>query len=69
MLIFFMQFGSNIATGPIRRIIGGQQAPITKFPFLVSIQMFGQHSCGGSIVAPSFVVSAAHCFGFVVQYI
>ena len=45
------------------KIAGGTQASSHEFPFLVSIQSSSrQHYCGGSLIAPNFVLSAAHCF-------
>ncbi|MDQ1653628.1 MAG: hypothetical protein QOI35_2828 [Cryptosporangiaceae bacterium] len=51
--------------GTIRpQIVGGQNAP-SPYPFMVSIQVSSQtHWCGGVLVAPSWVVSAAHCDGW-----
>jgi trypsin len=43
------------------RIIGGEQADEGEFPYLVSIQLFGAHSCGGSILNSNHILTAAHC--------
>ena len=43
------------------RIIGGQVARQGQFPYLVSLQLDGQHFCGGSIYDEFNVVTAAHC--------
>lgn len=44
------------------RIIGGTDVAAGTFPFLVSLLgQFGGHSCGGSLIAPDIVLSAAHC--------
>ncbi|XP_069738737.1 kallikrein-14-like [Phaenicophaeus curvirostris] len=43
------------------RIIGGRPCSITQRPFQVAILKRGQILCGGSLVAPSYVLTAAHC--------
>ncbi|XP_015982178.1 neutrophil elastase [Rousettus aegyptiacus] len=42
-------------------IVGGQQARPHAWPFMASLQRRGSHFCGGTLVAPNFVMSAAHC--------
>ncbi|KAM3923392.1 transmembrane protease serine 4-like [Leptodactylus fuscus] len=44
------------------RIIGGQDSEIQNTPWQVSLQYMGSHACGGSILNPRYVLSAAHCF-------
>ncbi|XP_033852059.3 transmembrane protease serine 13-like [Acipenser ruthenus] len=44
------------------RIIGGVPAMLGKWPWQVSLHHNNYPTCGGTIVAPNFVISAAHCF-------
>lgn len=49
------------------RIVNGTAIEIHKVPYQVSLQQFSKknHFCGGSIISPNIVVSAAHCFRMV----
>ncbi|KAF4082314.1 hypothetical protein AMELA_G00150140 [Ameiurus melas] len=47
---------------PATRIVGGQVVSILgRWPWQVSLQVMGNHLCGGSIITPSWIVTAAHC--------
>ncbi|XP_056392702.1 transmembrane protease serine 9-like [Hyla sarda] len=51
--------GSPMVTS---RIVGGTDAVDGEWPWQVSVQYQGSHICGGSLIAPQWVLSAAHCF-------
>lgn len=44
------------------RVLGGSPAAIEAWPWQVSLQYRKEHICGGSIIAPGWVLTAAHCF-------
>ncbi|OWK18223.1 hypothetical protein Celaphus_00008963 [Cervus elaphus hippelaphus] len=44
------------------RVVGGKEASVDSWPWQVSIQYNKQHICGGSILDPHWILTAAHCF-------
>ena len=43
------------------KIVGGVEASVGEFPFIVSLHRTTSHFCGGSLIAPDWVLTAAHC--------
>uniref|UniRef100_A0A8C6NXQ0 Transmembrane serine protease 3a n=1 Tax=Nothobranchius furzeri TaxID=105023 RepID=A0A8C6NXQ0_NOTFU len=43
------------------RIVGGNMSKPGQFPWQVSLHLNNEHICGGSIIAPNWIVTAAHC--------
>jgi len=58
--------GNDAQPLPSARIIGGTIAPRDRFPYAVSLvdptRSPASHVCGGSLIAPDIVLTAAHCF-------
>lgn len=46
---------------PENRIVGGRVSGIAQFPFMVSMQCFYSHFCGGVLISPKMFLTAAHC--------
>ena len=55
---------SSSEVAPELKIIGGIPATTDRYPYLVSLTYFGTSICGGSLVAPDMVLTAAHCAGY-----
>nr|QYL00115.1 serine protease [Frankliniella occidentalis] len=43
------------------QIVGGHPVKIEEVPFQVSLEQYGEHQCGGSILSKQWVLTAAHC--------
>uniref|UniRef100_A0A182KG98 trypsin n=1 Tax=Anopheles christyi TaxID=43041 RepID=A0A182KG98_9DIPT len=63
IVIALAAVASGRLVAPARRaqIVGGFPIDITEAPFQISLRENGRHSCGGSIISPSWIITAAHC--------
>ncbi|XP_044258058.1 trypsin alpha-3-like isoform X2 [Tribolium madens] len=61
-LLVINNVSSQNNTALLPKIVGGFEATNqSQFAFMVSIRLYGHHICGGSIIDPSHVLTAAHC--------
>ncbi|KAM7398621.1 hypothetical protein PAMA_006501 [Pampus argenteus] len=60
--VFSVSECGQVSPSPSTRIVGGTEAVKGAWPWQVSLQIFSQHICGGSIISSYWIVSAAHCF-------
>ncbi|EDW79257.1 uncharacterized protein Dwil_GK25573 [Drosophila willistoni] len=43
------------------RVVGGHRSEVTNHPYMVNIRRKGNFECGGSLITPYCVLTAAHC--------
>lgn len=51
----------KLPSGATNYIVGGTESTFERHPWLVQITLAGQPFCGGSLVHPMLVLTAAHC--------
>lgn len=51
----------RMGKGRKAKIVGGQDAGKSEFPWMVSITRRGNHFCGGTLISRSHVMTAGHC--------
>ncbi|XP_046556116.1 fibrinolytic enzyme, isozyme C-like [Haliotis rubra] len=66
MIFIIAALVSVAAAAPSTRIVGGSEAAQHSHPYIASLQratlgIFWSHSCGCSLIAPRWCLTAAHC--------
>jgi len=61
VLFFFSVDTCGRRQVPTSRVIGGVDATPGYWPWQVGLYFSGQFFCGGSLISPEWVVTAAHC--------
>lgn len=53
--------GAFSLAGSSEEVIGGREVAPHSRPFMASLQYHGEHVCGGVLIHPQWVLTAAHC--------
>ncbi len=53
--------GCSKTDASLNKIVGGESAVNSSWGWSVSLQKYGQHFCGGAIISPLHIITAAHC--------
>jgi trypsin len=48
-------------SGEQKHVVNGKDAEKGRYPYVATLQSVFRHECGGALVAPDLVVTAAHC--------
>ena len=61
LLVCFFLFSGKSLNAQIGNIFGGTPINITEAPYQVSLEIGGEHVCGGAIINSEWILTAGHC--------
>ena len=64
LVLFAVSAFMPVISARLPYIVGGNDVSVPgKWPWQVSLQQFYMHECGGAILSPDWILTAAHCVG------
>lgn len=60
-ILYFALFSYVVGKQASRRVIGGARESITDSPYQVALLKKDKLKCGGALIRPNWVLTAAHC--------
>lgn len=59
---YLNKYLNKLGTPRVRRLAGGYDAGIELFPYMAAIKYQNKFVCGGAIISPNKILTAANCF-------